>query len=286
MLFCLFLFFLDAALPNGKLCISYLNVGQGDSILVTTPKGKHILIDGGPFSNLLEVLPSKLGYFNQTIDLIVLTHPHSDHLDGVLEVLRRYTVPAVLYSGIKSQGDEYKAFLEMIDGKNILVADPQQDIALESDIYLNIVSPREDGEFIPLENANESSLVFRLEYGNTHILFTGDMPADLENNVLLSGVNIASNVIKIAHHGSKYSSTAQFISAVSPAVGIISVGKNNRFKHPSFQTLTLLKGDNIQTYRTDEQGTIDMVCGNNADCAITTETHPKIFENTKNVLSN
>jgi competence protein ComEC len=284
--FTLFLLFLDASLPDGKLHISYLNIGQGDSILVTTPKGKHVLIDGGPFSNILEVLPAKLGYFNHTIDLLVLTHPHSDHLEGLLEVLKRYTVPAVLYSGIKSQGDEYKAFLEMIDDKQVLIADPQKDIEVESGVFLNIVSPAEKGKFFPLQDANDSSLVFRLEYGKTRILFTGDMTADLENTVLLSGVDIVSDVLKIAHHGSRYSSTPQFISAVSPAVGVISVGKNNRFKHPSFQTLALLQEDNIQTYRTDEQGTIDMVCGNHTDCVVTTETHPKVFENAKNVLSN
>jgi len=266
--------------------MAYLNIGQGDSILVTTPKGKHVLIDGGPFSNILEVLPAQLGYFNHTIDLLVLTHPHSDHLEGLLEVLKRYTVPAVLYSGIKSQGDEYQAFLEMIDDKQVLIADPQKDIEVETGVFLNIVSPAEKGKFFSLQDANHSSLVFRLEYGKTRILFTGDMTADLENTVLLSGVDIVSDVLKIAHHGSRYSSTPQFISAVSPAIGVISVGKNNRFKHPSFQTLVLLKDNNIQTYRTDEQGTIDMVCGNHADCVVKTETHPKVFENVKNVLSN
>lgn len=286
--FGLFLFFLEGTLPDGKLHASFLNIGQGDSILITTPKGKHILIDGGPYDNILQVLPQKLSYFDHTIDLIVLSHPHSDHLSGLLSVLQRYNVRFVLLSGVKTRSEEYNAFLQLIDDKNIIHVSPQHDISIEEGISLNILSPSDVSreKYIPEDQLNDNSVVFVLRYGETSFLFTGDISQQQENNILLSGVNIDSHIIKVAHHGSKYSSSSVFLHAVSPRFAIISVGKSNRFKHPHYQTISTIHQENIQLYRTDEQGTIDLACGTQNDCRVETEKYPHEFENSRNVSVN
>lgn len=273
--FLFFLLFFDCTLPDGKLHVSFLNVGQGDAILITTPKGKHILVDGGPVSNIMQVLPSKLPYFSTTIDLIILTHSHSDHLDGLFDVMKRYEVGAVLLPNTDKQNEEYASFLKNIDDDKKIMARSDHDFEIEKGIFMDVLFPTR--EKIISDDLNDTSVVFRLSYGKTNFFFTGDMSSLLEKKILLTGDDVRSDILKISHHGSKYSSSTWFVKAVSPETAVISVAKKNTFNHPGISTLNTLKTQDVQVYRTDEGGTIDFSCGSTDDCAISWEKEPKVW---------
>ncbi|MCX6740715.1 MAG: ComEC/Rec2 family competence protein [Candidatus Parcubacteria bacterium] len=246
--------------------VDFLDVGQGDAILIKTPAEQNILIDGGSGSKVLSPLGSNLAFFDKKLDLVVLTHPHEDHVGGLVEVLRRYQVKKVLMTGIVFTTPAYEAFLEEIkkQGIEVQITNGLQDINLAPDLTLKILYPFIDLTEQKVEEINNSSIVIKLIYKNNSFLFTGDAEELVEQELLAAKTDISAQVLKVGHHGSKYSSSPEFLNAVKPQYAIISVGKDNDFGHPHLRTLDNLQKMGIKILRTDQAGTIKIASdGNN-----------------------
>lgn len=246
--------------------IDFLDVGQGDAILIKTPYEQNILIDGGPNSKVLSQLGRNLAFFDKKIGLLVLTHPHSDHVAGLVEVLRRYQVKKVLMTGVVHTAPDYQAFLGEIKSQQIPVeyAVGIQDYNLGDDLMLKILYPLNDLRKQEIDNLNNSSIVLKLIYKNNSFLFTGDAEELVEIDLLAAKIDLHAQVLKVGHHGSKSSSSPAFLEAVKPQYAVISAGVNNDFGHPHLRTLDNLKKNNIEILRTDQRGTIKFISdGNN-----------------------
>ena len=239
---------------NLKLEVIFFDVGQGDSIFIEIPLGYQILIDGGPTSVVLEKLGERMPFWDKTIDLIILTHPDHDHISGLLEVLERYKVDNILWTGILSEGGEYEQWLDLIskEGAEIIIAKAGQRITA-GDARIDVLFPFENLEGENVSDANNTSIVSKLIFGKTSFLFMGDAYKSTER--LLN--NIDSDVLKVSHHGSKTSSDKNFISLVSPNIAVISCGQDNSYGHPHQETLDSLLG--IEVLRTDLIGDIKII---------------------------
>ncbi len=253
---------------SGKLSITILNVGQGDSILVTSPSGQHILIDGGPSPERVCLeLGKALPYWDRTIDLVVLTHPHDDHVTGLVEVLRRYEVKRVLYPDLDYEAVVYDEWLELIDEKNIPCTSAQvgQAIDLGSGATLEVLNPPVQFLEGTESDIDNNGVVTRLEMGEVSFLLTADHFEDAERYILEQGMELESTVLKIGHHGSDTSTCPEFLAAVDPEVAVISVGADNPYGHPSDEVITRLTerlGED-RVYLTSESGTITFTTDGN-----------------------
>lgn len=256
----------DLAKPD-SLRVDFLDVGQGDSIFINTPDSHQILIDGGPSSVVLEKLSGRMSFSDRTIDLVVLTHPDRDHVQGLIEVMERYKVEYILWTGAIKDSPEYSKWIESLEkekkeGSKVVIANCDKSIRL-GDVLIEIISPVDDlnGKVIG-KTSNDSSIVSRFSFYNTSFLFAGDLSSNGEKKILNS--NLDSDVLKIGHHGSKYSTSDIFLERVSPEYAVISVGKDNSYGHPALEVLQRLKNFGIDILRTDTNGDIQMVSdGNN-----------------------
>jgi len=241
--------------------VDFLDVGQGDAILIKTPYEQNILIDGGPSNKILSELGRNLAFFDKNLDLVILTHPHSDHVDGLIEVLRRYKVKKILITGVVHTSPDYEAFLQEIDKQKIETekAAGPKDISLGNDLDLKILYPFDDISQKKFEDLNDSSIVAKLSYKQNSFLFTGDAGVIVEKDLIANKVDLQANVLKIGHHGSKYATSQEFLDMVKPQDAVISVGKNNDFGHPHLRTLDNLQKRQIEILRTDYLGTIALV---------------------------
>jgi beta-lactamase superfamily II metal-dependent hydrolase len=243
--------------------VIFFDVGQGDSILIKTPSKNNILIDGGENSTVLYQLGKHLPFYDKTIDLMILTHPHSDHVGGLVSVLEKYKVKQVLGTGVVHTSPDYLKWLLTIKEKNIkfIKADGYRKIKFSSDqknndVILEILYPLKDISQNKFKDLNESSIVTKLTYGEKSFLFTGDLPAEGEKELILNGFDLHVDVLKIGHHGSKFSSCENFLSAVSPKYAIIQVSSDNKFGHPHRRAITNLEKLGIKILRNDELGAI------------------------------
>jgi competence protein ComEC len=243
---------------GGRLHVSFFDVGQGDAIFIRTPEDQKILIDGGPDNTVLYKLGTVLPFYDKEIDLVILTHPHADHLTGLLEVLKNYQVDQILTTGTVHTSPEYIQWLELIRENNIpcKIAQAGQVINLEK-AKMEILYPFEVLDGQKVDDLNDSSIVCRLTYGQISFLFTGDISEKIEKELIKSGYNLKSTILKVAHQGSSTSSSSQFLQQVNPQIAIILVGKDNRFGHPTGEVLQRLAG--FKVYRTDENGTVEIV---------------------------
>jgi beta-lactamase superfamily II metal-dependent hydrolase len=255
-----------------ELEVDFLDIGQGDSILIKTPFGQNVLIDGGEDSSVIRELSRNLPLLDRTIDLMILTHPHGDHVDGLNEVIKRYQVKKIIYTGVVHETPGYITWLELIREYNIplSIIDRSQKITFGDDCYLDILYPMKSLLGQEVSNVNNSSIVSMLVYGETKFLLTGDAEIEVEQELLdltprsplldRRGEGIAldlkADVLKVGHHGSDTSSSEEFLEAVRPKMAIISVGKDNSFGHPSRRIIKRLERIGSQVLRTDEQGTI------------------------------
>lgn len=244
------------ALPDGRLHVWFLDVGQGDAILIQTPDDRQILVDGGPSpSALLDQLGVVLPFWDRSIDLLVLTHPDADHLSGLVPVFERYEVAGVLDSVGEDDpdGETWLAVVHAEGASRQLAAAGLQVIA--GSVTLTVLNPPADsGKAL---DGNNRSVVLRLDYGESSVLLTGDAEAEAERAMLRGGLPLAASVLKVGHHGSVASTSAAFLTAVKPSLAVISVGADNRFGHPAPELLERLQG--IEVLRTDEQGRIELV---------------------------
>jgi competence protein ComEC len=244
--------------------VDFLDVGQGDAILIKTPSGQNILIDGGPSSKVLNQLGKNLSFFDKTIDLMVLTHPHDDHVNGLNEVIKRYEIKKIIYTGVAHNAPGYITWLKLVKDKKIPVTiiDRPQTIAFADDCQLKILYPQKSFLNKEVNNLNNTSIVAKLIYGETSFLFTGDSEKETESQLVKTAKtnksDLLAQVLKVGHHGSDTASTQDFLKAVSPNLAVIEVGKNNQFNHPNERIVNRLERMGIRIFRTDFEGTVRM----------------------------
>ena len=247
---------------QGEIEVTFFDVGQGDAALIQTNDGTQILIDGGPGRTILSKLGEAMPYWDRAIELVILTHPHADHLDGLIEVLKNYGVKTVLDSGAHYQTADYAEWKRLLEEKQIpiIVAKAGQRIHFSSSAFLDVLAPLESMANKPLKNIHDAVVVMRLSHRDNKnfysVMFTGDMERRLEFELVSRGMPLNTDVLKIGHHGSKTSSSEYFLKAVSPKIAIISVGGKNRYGHPHPSVLDRLERLGIQIRRTDIEGDI------------------------------
>lgn len=245
--------------------VVFFDVGQGDAIFIEDHKGHQVLIDGGPDSTILEKLNQEMPFWDRSLDLIILTHPEKDHMSGLIEVLKRYDVEYVLWTGVIRDTSEYKKWKNILADKEIVIKTAKigQKITLQSsdlyNIFIEILYPLENLKGQEFKNNNNTSIVSRLVFNETSFLFPGDIYKSVENKLIDEDIYIDSDVLKISHHGSKTSTSENFIKEVSPQIAVIQVGKNNSYGHPREETLTNLEKFGIKILRTDKQGDIKII---------------------------
>lgn len=221
--------------PDGKLHVSVLDIGQGDAILVETPSGQNILIDGGPSPLAINLeLGKKLSFRDKTIEMVILTQPDADHLTGLLEVLDHYQVMQVVQPHITSQSPLYDRWRTTLDQMNIPVTIVQAGQRIEADraVLFDILHPPQQQLAGTSDDVDNNGLVLRLSYKDISFLLTADIYHEAEWNLIGEGAPLKSTVLKVPHHGSRTSSSIEFLTAVSPDCAVISAGSNNRFGHP------------------------------------------------------
>ena len=247
-----------------RLHVYFADVGQGDGALIVTPGGRQVLIDGGPdplkFAQFIgERMPSN----DRTIELMILTHPHSDHVNGLIEVLRSYEVEMVLERAVCFDSSTYVAWRQAVDseGANVVQAQAGQVVELDSGVVMQVVSPPRRLLSGTASDVDNASVVVRLVYGDVSFLFTGDMFGEAEGRLVSEEIALDSDVLKVGHHGSRTSSTKAFLDRVSPAVAVISAGEGNRFGHPHAEAVdSLLKHvPEANIFLTSERGAIEFV---------------------------
>jgi competence protein ComEC len=252
-----------ATMPDDKLRVSFLDVGQGEAILIQ--KGsQQVLVDGGPSPQALALeLGERMPFWDRTIELVVLSHPHADHLTGLVDTIQRYRVERVLYPESDYDSPLCQQWLELIGEKDIegTIAQAGQEINLGDGLKIAVLNPPIPPLSDTGSDANNNSVVLNLYAGRVSFLLTGDIEQEAEFELIARGDDLSGTVLKVGHSGSKTSTTAEFLAEVSPAAAVISVGKDNRFGHPGGEVIGRLEErlgtENI--YRTDEQGTIEFI---------------------------
>ncbi len=240
------------------LTISFLDIGEGDSILIDDSFGNQILIDSGNGEKILKALDKNMPVHDKKIELAILTHPDTDHMKGFLDVIEAYEVDKFLYTGVKKDSHVYNSLLNLVREENIdlKIAIQGQDIALANGANLYVLYPDKNLEGFESKDTNDYSIITKLIFGKFSLLLTGDAARKLEAYLLNSDLNLNSTVLKVGHHGSKSSTHPLFLIRVNPKVAVISVGKNN-YGHPAPEILERLS--NILTLRTDLDGDIKIV---------------------------
>lgn len=240
------------------LIVSFLNIGQGDSIFIQSPTGEKILVDGGPDRSVLRELSKKLWPWDRHIDVLVETHPDKDHIAGLGYVLERYDVDYFLESGIPDQTAtslHVKDDVAKEKGIQHLTVKRGMRLHLGTKVYADVLFPDTDQS---LQKAtNDGSIVLHVVYGATSFMLTGDLPSPYEDHlVALDGTALHSDVLKAGHHGSRYSTDSLWLAAVSPKVVVISAGKGNSYGHPHKEVLDRVLRQGAELVSTIDSGTV------------------------------
>lgn len=247
--------------PPQELEVNFLDIGQGDAILIKTPFGQNILIDGGPGNTIIKRLSENLAFWDKRIDLMILTHPHDDHVTGLIEIIKRYRVKRILYTGVVHSAPNYLAWLETVKERKIplVIIDRPQTIKLGKECYLDILYPKESLLGREVGNLNNTSMVVKLVCKGNKFLFMGDAEIEAEEELLNNNVDLSVDVLKVGHHGSDTSSDQEFLRIVAPKIAVIQVGKDNDFGHPSRRVIKRLERIGAEIFRNDLEGTIKIV---------------------------
>ena len=253
-----------ATWSDDRLHVYFLDVGQGDSVFIVTPEGKQVLVDGGPKDMVAtRFLGRRLALWDRDLDLVVLTHPDEDHFRGLIEVVDRYDTAAVLEGSRVFRSPLYLEWERKLGKQGIqrLKATQGQTIDLGGSVTLQVLNPSDEPIAGTQSDANNNGVVLRLAYGGVSFLLTADVESEAEGRLLREDISLRSNVLKVAHHGSKTSTTPAFLTAVSPVAAVISAGANNRYGHPHLQVASrleeLLTQDRI--FMTSETGDIEFI---------------------------
>ena len=258
-------------LENQDLEVNFFDIGQGDGIFIETPNSYQILIDGGPDSTLLEKLGKEMPFWDRTIDLVVLTHPEHDHIAGLIEVLKRYEVDFVLWTGILRDTGEYREWKNLLEANDLTVKIAQVGQRITTPkIFIDVLYPLESLYGQKVKNTNDSSVILRLVYNNNSFLFTGDSGKSIERKLVKNGLITDTDVLKVGHHGSKTSTSKELLEALTPQIAVVSAGKENRYGHPCQEVLDILGKYAITILRTDQSGDIKIISDGNTLKAFTT----------------
>ena len=228
---------------DGRLHVVFADVGNGDSVLIISPSGRQVLVDGGPGrQDATRLLGSALPFWDRSLDVVVLTHGHADHLTGLLDVLRRYDVGRVVEREASYATPGYAGWRQAVGDEGAVVTQAQAGhvIDLGDGASIEVLHPPRMLMTGTDSDLNNASIVLRVVYGDVSFLLTGDIFVEAEREILSRGADVRSTVIKVPHHGSRSSSSREFIERVGPSVAVISVGADNRFGHPHAETLEVL----------------------------------------------
>jgi competence protein ComEC len=252
-----------ATMPDDELHVSFLDVGEGDAIFIQ--KGnQQVLIDGGPGPQAIDLgLSRRMPFWDRTIDLLVLTHPHSDHLAGLVEVLRRYRVGQVLYPALDYHSPLFDEWLRLIAERGIksTVACVGQQVALGDGAIMEVLNPPVNPLSGSESDLDNNSIVLHLRDGKVSFLLAADIMRDTEWELVRERADLSGTVLKVAHHGSDTSTTPEFLAVVNPQTVVISCGAGNKFGHPNDVIVNRLvqKLGEGNIYRTDKYGTIEFI---------------------------
>ena len=244
---------------HGVLTVSFLDVGQGDSIWIESPSGLTALIDGGPTAGVLREIGKASPWYDRSIDVIIPTHPDADHITGLIDVLERYQVSYIVESSVEGTTATWRTLEDLIKaraqkGTKVITADRGQIIDLGAGAYLEVLSP---DRLVPNLETNTGCVVTRLVYGNTSFMLSCDAPQAIEKYLVsLDGADLHSNVLKAGHHGSKTSSAPLFVGYVDPQYAVYSRGCDNMYGMPHKETIATYEAFNIPTLDTCTRGTI------------------------------
>lgn len=244
--------------PQEDLKVMFLDIGQGDATYIRTPQGKNILIDGGPDKTVLYKLGAYMPWWEKHIDMMFLSHPHADHLTGLLQVLERYAVGTIFITDARLSTPEFRHFEKMTREKNITIeyVKEKKSIDIEPGIRIDIFHPESSAAGVLEKDINNTSILMRLSHEDTSFLFTGDLEVRGQRENLDEGVD--SDILKVPHQGSQDSLSTEFISRVTPAISVISVGEN-QYGHPSKRVIRALERAGSQVFITREYGDIVMI---------------------------
>lgn len=239
--------------------VSFLDVGQGDAILIESPSGKRVLIDGGPSNQILEKLSDELPFFARRIDLVIVTHPDADHITGLIPVLERFDIGAIMYSA-SGTTELFDDLYEHATSEGVLIriARAGDAVDLRDGARIAILSPQAVSASI--KDTNESSVSTLVQYGEHSFLLTGDLPMKREAS-LISDSRMSKGLIvyKAGHHGSKTSSGEALLSYIRPEYAVISAGEDNRYGHPHKEVIARLEKYSKEIISTMERGTITFI---------------------------
>lgn len=243
-----------------SLKVTYLDVGQADSILVQIPNGKNVLIDAGNNEDAEVIIAYLKNQGIRRLDSVIGTHPHEDHIGSLDKVIQTFEIGEVLMPKVTTNTQTFKDVLAAIQDKGLKLKEAKAGLKLDlgsgtttgTQLVAEVLAPKSS----KYEDMNNYSVVLRLVYGQTAFLFTGDAEELSEDEMLSSSHSLHADVLKVGHHGSSTSTTQEFLNKVHPKYGIISVGKDNTYRHPTSALLNRLKKSGVEVYRTDVSGTI------------------------------
>ena len=241
-------------IESNKMIVHYIDVGQGDSILIQV-NNKNLLIDAGPKSDKKKLLNYLSNLNLDKLDYVIATHPHEDHIGNMADVIDDYNVLAFYAPKVQSTTKTFEQMVESLKSKNLkinVIKKGTDSINLGENTKVTIFSPTKDY----YEDLNNYSPVIKIEYGKTSFLFTGDAQKEVEKEILANNEDISADILKVGHHGSSTSTTKDFLNKVNPSIGVISLGKDNTYNHPNDGTVKRLKENKVTIYRTDKNGTV------------------------------
>ncbi len=240
--------------------LAFFDVGQGDAILIQ--KGTtQVLIDGGPSRAVIDKLGEAMPYFDREIELVILTHADSDHFTGLIDVLERYQVKTFVWTGALNKGKDFETFLDLLEREGA-----EEEIANAGDQFevgpaqLTVLYPLTDKQFAGQtpKDLNDTSVVLRVDAPRTSVLLTGDAGFAEEEQLVSHQANLRADILKAGHHGSKNSTSAKWLAAISPQSVVFSVGEGNRFGHPASEALQRVEAAGASVERTDKGGNIEV----------------------------
>ena len=243
-------------LPTEFMRVDFIDVGQGDGMLITMPDRTQVVVDTGRSAAFASALGRYMPLFDKSLDMVVITHNDADHIGGFDEVLRHYEVESVLFNGVFANTQEMRSSVNELrtDSPQIIQAKTGQRFEFADNIVLEVLSP----DIITHDTThNDASIVLRLDHGDVSLLLTGDIEKAQEHALVAGESDLDVDILKVAHHGSRTSTSQEFLEQASPGIAIIQVGEANTFGHPTTEVLDRLS--HAQVYRTDHHGTISIL---------------------------